>query len=73
MQPREGRRQKQLIYSASQRIKENEHAMGQLQVTGTPQSLRLPVQACTKYYFEEGELAMPATFDQTPEEAKAGF
>jgi hypothetical protein len=34
---------------------------------------RSVVQAGTEYYFEEGELAMPATFEQTPEEAKAGF
>jgi hypothetical protein len=26
-----------------------------------------------EYYFEEGELAMPASFDPTAEEAKAGF
>jgi hypothetical protein len=58
---------------ASQRIKENQQAPGQFQVTGTPQIFGSAVQAGTEYYFEEGELAMPATFDQTPEEAKAGF
>jgi hypothetical protein len=58
---------------ASQRIKENQHAQGQFQVNGIPQSFESAVQAGTEYYFEEGELAMPATFEQTPEEAKAGF
>jgi hypothetical protein len=59
--------------TASQRIKENQQAPGQFQVTGTPQIFGSAVQAGVEYYFEEGELAMPATFEQTPEEAKAGF
>jgi hypothetical protein len=59
--------------TASQRIKENQQAPGKFQVIGTPQSFESAVQAGIEYYFEEGELAMPATFDQTPEEAKAGF
>ena len=59
--------------TASQRIQENQQAPGQFQVTGTPQSFGSAVQAGTEYYFEEGELAIPATLEQTPEEAKAGF
>ena len=59
--------------TASQRIKENQQVPGKFQVTGTAQGFGSAVQAGTEYYFEEGELAMPATFDQTPEEAKAGF
>jgi len=59
--------------TASQRIKENQQAPGKFQVIGTPQSFESAVQAGIEYYFEEGELAMPATFDQTPEEARAGF
>lgn len=59
--------------TASHRIKENQQALGQFQETGTSQGFQSAVQAGTEYYFEEGELAMPATFDQTPEEAKAGF
>jgi hypothetical protein len=31
------------------------------------------MQAGTEYYFEEGELAMPAVFNQTAEEKKSGF
>ena len=54
--------------TASQRIKENERAQGQFHVSGTNQSRDLQVQADTEYYFEEGELAMPAIFDQTSEE-----
>jgi hypothetical protein len=59
--------------TAAQRIKEKEQALGQFQVAGIPQSLQSAVQAGTEFYFEEGELAMPPTFKQTPEEAKAGF
>jgi hypothetical protein len=33
----------------------------------------LQVQPGIEYYFEEGELAMPPTFDQTEEEKKSGF
>ena len=33
----------------------------------------IKLQAGIEFYFEEGELFMPAVFDQTPEEIKAGF
>ena len=59
--------------SAPQRIKENEQAKAQFQVANTSQALDLPLQAGTEYYFEEGELAMPAVFSQTAEEKKSGF
>jgi hypothetical protein len=59
--------------SAAQRIKENEQAKAQFQVANTSQALDLPLQAGTEYYFEEGELAMPAVFSQTAEEKKSGF
>ncbi|HEY5744318.1 MAG TPA: hypothetical protein VIS99_17470 [Terrimicrobiaceae bacterium] len=59
--------------TAAQRIKENEQAQAQFQVANGSQVLNLPVQTGTEYYFEEGELALPAIFDQTPEEKKAGF
>jgi hypothetical protein len=36
---------------------------------GTNRSIR----GLREFYFEEGELLMPATFDPTPEEVKAGF
>jgi hypothetical protein len=34
---------------------------------------KLQIEGMTEFYFEEGELRMPATFDPTPEEKKAGF
>jgi hypothetical protein len=59
--------------AATQRIKENEQAKAQFQIVDASQILDLPIQAGTEYYFEEGELAMPAVFNQTPEEKKSGF
>jgi hypothetical protein len=59
--------------TASQRIKEEQQTQGELRVSDANQLLVLRIGAGTEYYFEEGELAMPATFDQTPEEAKSGF
>jgi hypothetical protein len=43
------------------------------QVTGAPMSLPLTVEVTTEFYFEEGELASPATFEETPLEKAAGF
>ena len=59
--------------TAAHRIKENEQAKAQFQIVDASQILNLPIQAGTEYYFEEGELAMPAVFNQTPEEKKSGF
>jgi hypothetical protein len=59
--------------TAAQRIKENEQAKAHFQVANAAQVLDLPVEAGTEYYFEEGELAMPAVFSQTAEEKKSGF
>jgi hypothetical protein len=59
--------------TAAQRIKENEQAKAQFQVANPSQVFDLPMQAGTEYYFEEGELAMPAVFNQTAEEKKSGF
>jgi hypothetical protein len=59
--------------TAAQRIKENEQTKAQFQVANTSQALDLPLQAGTEYYFEEGELAMPAVFSQTAEEKDSGF
>ena len=59
--------------AATQRIKENEQAKAQFQIVDASQILDLPIQVGTEYYFEEGELAMPAVFNQTPEEKKSGF
>ena len=59
--------------TSKQRIKENEQAKAQFQVATASQLLDLPIQAGTEYYFEEGELAMPAVFNQTAEEKNSGF
>jgi hypothetical protein len=60
--------------AAPQRLKENQQARGQAQVTGTNQRFDVQVQTGTEYYFEEGELAIPPLMhEQTPEEAKSGF
>ena len=58
---------------AAQRIKENEQAKAQFQVANGSQVLDVPLQTGTEYYFEEGELAMPAVFSQTAEEKESGF
>jgi len=34
---------------------------------------KLQIKGLTEFYFEEGELRVPPTFDPTPEEKKAGF
>ena len=59
--------------TATQRLKANQGAQGQFRVAGAGQPLDLQVQVGTEYYFEEGELAMPAKFDATAQERKAGF
>ena len=38
-----------------------------------PSGTKVTIQALREFYFEEGELQMPPTFDPTPEEVKAGF
>jgi hypothetical protein len=56
-----------------QRIRQGQSATGEIHVTGAHPVLTLPVRAGSELYFEEGELRMPATFDNTPEETRAGF
>ena len=57
---------------AAERIHENEQALGTVQNPGAA-AQEIKLQAGIEFYFEEGELFMPAVFDQTPEEIKAGF
>jgi len=52
----------------SDRIKEDQQVTAEL-----PGGAKLAIRALREFYFEEGELQMPATFDPTPEESKAGF
>lgn len=53
---------------ATDRLREGEQAEAEL-ADGT----KLTIQAIREFYFEEGELIMPATFDDTSEERKSGF
>ena len=54
--------------SPADRLKEGEQAAAE-----TADGRKFSLHAATEFYFEEGELKMPATFDTTPEEKKAGF
>jgi len=57
------------------RIKAGERVTAQVQPAEgqAEQSLDLQLAAGTEFYFEEGELRLPMTMRQTPEEQKAGF
>ena len=59
--------------TASQRLSHDQPSRGRFHVSGAHEFLDLDVQPGTEFYFEEGELAMPPTFERTPEEKKAGF
>jgi hypothetical protein len=52
----------------SDRIKEGQQVIAEL-----PSGDKIKLRALREFYFEQGELQMPATFDPTPEELKAGF
>jgi hypothetical protein len=52
----------------SERIKEGQQVAAKL-----PSGTKVTIQALREFYFEEGELQIPPTFDPTPEEVKAGF
>jgi hypothetical protein len=57
------------------RIKAQERVEAQAQLRGAQagKPLELQLEAGTEFYFEEGELDMPMTMEQTPEEKAAGF
>jgi hypothetical protein len=58
--------------TSKERLKEKVKAPGQLHVPGgAPQTVS--VETIREFYFEEGELFLPPTFDATPEEKKSGF
>jgi hypothetical protein len=61
--------------TAHTRVKAGERVTGQAQLAGAQaaQPLELQIEAGTEFYFEEGELFLPMTMDQTPEERAAGF
>lgn len=61
--------------SPGERLKQGEQAPGEIQALGAvgAQSARLQLRAGVELYFEEGELRVPPTFEQTAEERRAGF
>lgn len=54
--------------SPTDRLREGEEAAAEM-----ADGRKLTVQAVREFYFEEGELMMPATFDDTAEERRSGF
>lgn len=58
---------------ASERLKPGEKVSGSGHVTGAHMLLDLEIEGLSELYFEEGELAEPATFKPTEEETAAGF
>lgn len=58
---------------ARTRIKEKQKASGVFQMAGSSASKPLQIEAVKEFYFEEGELRVPATFDPTVEEKRSGF
>ena len=58
--------------TSKQRLKEKVKASGLVHIAdGEPRSV--PVEVVREFYFEEGELFVPPTFDSTAEEKKSGF
>jgi hypothetical protein len=55
------------------RLRAKDKVAAQGHVTGAHMFLPLTVEVTAEFYLEEGELASPATFDQTPLEKAAGF
>lgn len=59
--------------AAKTRIKEKQKASGQFQIPGSSVSKPVQVEVVKEFYFEEGELRVPATFSPTAEEKRSGF
>ena len=59
--------------SSASRIKVGETLIGQGHAAGAHQFLNLKVMGGIEFYFEEGELFMPPTFEPTKEEQRSGF
>ena len=57
---------------AGERVRAGQRLDGALRIGGAATSpVRVQVQPDVEFYFEEGELMVPATFNPTPEERKA--
>jgi hypothetical protein len=59
--------------AAAQRLKPQENVAAEAYISGASQSLPLHLQVGLEHYFEEGELLLPAKFDQTALEEAVGF
>ena len=58
--------------SGKTRIKEKQKGSGLVELAGAGSS-PVQVEVVKEFYFEEGELRVPAIFDPTPEEIRSGF
>jgi hypothetical protein len=63
------------VNAIHQRLRSNEEVRGEIQLSvgGAPGILNIQLETGVEFYFEEGELRSPETFDQTMEERSAGF
>ncbi len=61
------------INSSSARLKEKQQADGEIRVSDNLTSQKIHAVVTREFYFEEGELSIPAKFETTPEEKKGGF
>jgi len=60
--------------SIPQRLRQKQEAVGEARgASGISGPLKVSVKAGVEFYFEEGELRVPATFDTTVAEREAGF
>ena len=60
--------------TVSQRLREKQEVLADIRpATGSSQPLSLKLKSVTEHYFEEGELRVPANFDSTAAERRAGF
>ena len=58
---------------ASLRIKNEQEIIGEIPMAEGDAATSVKLVAGVELYFEEGELLVPAKFDQTDEERKANF
>ncbi len=58
--------------TSKERLKEKVKAVGRLHIPSGA-SRTVPVEVIREFYFEEGELLLPPTFQATTEERKSGF
>lgn len=61
------------VNTAAARLKEKQKADGEFKLNNTVAPQKVRVKVVRELYFEEGELRVPAVFDTTTEEKKAGF